>query len=109
MSDGIPESGGGFVERVKGKAKKVAGSVIGDDALREEGELHERKADATKDAARLDAQAEQERERAEITARERELAAKEQRLSAEEAAELREARLERERRETELRLEREHA
>ena len=98
-----------YLERVKGKAKRVAGSVFGDEELKREGELHERKADAVKDAARLDDEAAQERAGAEITARERELAAEEQRLVAEESAELREARLEREWRESEARVEREHA
>jgi uncharacterized protein YjbJ (UPF0337 family) len=108
MSEDITQAAGNFVERLKGKAKQVVGSVTGNAELKHEGALHERKADAVDDAARLDALAEQERAHADITARERELAAEEQRLAAEESAELREARLERERRETEARIEREH-
>jgi uncharacterized protein YjbJ (UPF0337 family) len=101
--------GASFVDRLKGKAKQVAGRVTGNEKLKHEGELHERKADAIDDAARLDDQSEQERARAEITARERELAAEEQRLAAEESAEMREMRLEQERRENDARIEREHA
>ena len=51
MSEDITEGAGGFVERLKGQAKQVAGSVIGNDDLKHEGELHEHKADAVKDAA----------------------------------------------------------
>ena len=31
MAEEITEGAGGFVERVKGKAKQVAGSVLGDE------------------------------------------------------------------------------
>src|SRR5690349_16864920 len=108
-SDKITERAGAFVERVRGKAMQVAGSVTRNEELKHEGELHEDKADDLNDAAELDAQAGQERARAEIAAREAELAAEEQRLAAEESAEIRELRVERERREAETRIEREHA
>jgi len=105
----MTESAGGFVDRVKGKAKQVAGAALGNEELKHEGELHEEKADAAKDAARLSEQAEQERTRAEITARERELAADEARLRSEETAELRQERIEHERRAKEVAVERDHA
>ena len=38
--------GGGLSDRLKGKAKQVAGSVLDDKQLEREGELHEEKADA---------------------------------------------------------------
>lgn len=102
-------NGGSFVDKIKGKAKQVAGAVTGDELLTQEGKLHEAKADATERAEHLDAEAEAERERAELTAREKELQVERQQLAAEEASEAREARLEQERRAEEARLEREHA
>jgi len=50
---------GGIMDRLKGKTKQVAGAVLGDQDLQEEGQLHEKKADTAKEAARLQAEAEQ--------------------------------------------------
>ena len=66
--------GSSLVERVKGKAKGLAGSVLGDRALQHEGALHEDKADAIDDAERLEADAAQQAEEAALAERERELA-----------------------------------
>jgi len=109
MADEINEPAGGAFERLKGKAKEVAGAVLGNDALKREGRLHEEKADAVEEAGRLDRQAAQERAEAAVTARERQLAVEQQRLAAEASAETREARLERERIESEAWINREHA
>jgi hypothetical protein len=86
-----------LVEKVKGKVKGVAGSVLGNEALAREGELHEAKAEHLTDAQRLDAEAAQQAEQAEVDARQRELEIEQQRLAAEEAADRNEARLESER------------
>src|SRR4051794_6103177 len=90
-------NGGGFMDRVVGKAKQVAGTVVGDEGLKREGQLHEEKADAAVGGTRREAEATAERERADVTARERELAVEEREIAVEEAAEAREERLERER------------
>ena len=42
-----------LVDKITGKAKEVAGSVLGNDDLKEEGQLHQQKADAEVEAARL--------------------------------------------------------
>lgn len=76
-------TGGGFVDRLKGKVKQLGGAVVDDEQLRREGELHEEKADAVEQARRLDAGAAQERAEAEIVARERELAVESQELTVE--------------------------
>jgi uncharacterized protein YjbJ (UPF0337 family) len=100
--------GGGLVDRLKGKAKEVAGSVLGDEQLQREGELHEEKADSAQEAKRRAADAAHERDEADLVARERDVQIEEQRLAAEEAADAREAAVERERADEEQRIEREH-
>jgi uncharacterized protein YjbJ (UPF0337 family) len=103
------DHGGGFVQRLLGKAKQMAGTVADDDVLRREGQLQEAKADAVEEAQRADSAADIERARADLAAREKELEVERDRLAAQDAAETREARLERERRAEEARIEREHA
>src|SRR4051794_32990500 len=98
----------GFVERIKGAAKRAAGSITGNELLTKEGELHEQKAEALQEAEMLDAEATQQHEEAELAARERELAAEEQRLAAEAAADARATRIEQEREADIARIEREH-
>ena len=73
-----------MVERLKGKVKKTAGAVVGNDELRQEGALHEQKADALAEARRSDVdadrrqrQADDERRAAELTSEQRELRAQE--------------------------------
>ena len=109
MSASSEPSRSGLVERLKGAAKRAAGSMTGNDQLTREGELHEQKADAMQEAEVLDAEAKQQREEAELAARERELAAHEQRLAAENAADARSVRDEEARRAELERVEREHA
>lgn len=108
-TEGLPVSPVSPVERLKGKAKQMAGAILGDPLLKAEGQLHEEKADAAKEASALGAEAEAEAAQAELTIKEQELAAERQRLAAEEAEEVREGRLARERQAEELRIEREHA
>src|SRR3954463_1326261 len=70
MSERIPgAAAGGLVDQVVGKAKQAAGAVLGNDDLRREGELHEDRADAAKQAAELATEAEREEQRAELTGR----------------------------------------
>src|SRR3954467_4691640 len=88
---------GGFVDRVKGTAKTVAGTITGNEDLKREGELHQEKADAAETATHLEATAEREQAKAELTAREREIEIERRRVEAETAAETREQQVERER------------
>ena len=61
-----PEAGvKGVVEDVKGKAKEAVGAVTGNDEMREEGEAQQRKADAQRDVAAKEAEAEKARATAE--------------------------------------------
>ena len=60
--DSGPEAGvKGVVEDVKGKAKEVAGTVTGNDDLTREGEAQQDKADAQRDVAKKEAEAESAR------------------------------------------------
>lgn len=69
--DGGPESGAkGVVEGVKGRVKEAAGALTGQDELRREGVAQQEKADAQRDVAVKEAEA--EKARAEATAREAE-------------------------------------
>jgi uncharacterized protein YjbJ (UPF0337 family) len=57
-----PESGiSGVVEDVKGKAKEAVGTVTGQDDLRREGAAQQDKADAERDVAKKEAEAESAR------------------------------------------------
>ena len=62
-----PEAGvKGVVEGVKGKAKEVAGAVTGKEELRKEGEAQQEKADALRDVAVKEAEAEKARAEAKV-------------------------------------------
>ena len=57
-----PKAGGkGVVEGVKGRAKEVVGAMTGDESLRREGIAQQRKADAQRDVARKELDAEKAR------------------------------------------------
>ncbi|MFZ0833978.1 MAG: CsbD family protein [Mycobacterium sp.] len=60
-NSGPKEGVKGVVEDVKGKAKEAAGTVTGRDDLAREGEAQQDKADAQRDAARKEAEAESAR------------------------------------------------
>lgn len=79
-----------ITDRVVGKAKKIAGSISSNGALRHEGELHEQKADAALEAERLEAKSEQAAAIAELNEKERRLALEEKQLSNEQVADARE-------------------
>ncbi|WP_225726308.1 MULTISPECIES: CsbD family protein [unclassified Nocardia] len=51
----------GVVEDVKGKAKEAAGTVFGNDQLRQEGKTQQDKASSQREAAKKEAEAERER------------------------------------------------
>jgi uncharacterized protein YjbJ (UPF0337 family) len=57
-----PESGAkGIAEGVKGKVKEAAGALTGDEDMREEGRAQQEKAEAERDVARKEAEAEKAR------------------------------------------------
>src|SRR3954447_21426382 len=84
-------------DKLIGKLKETAGSVIGDPGLELEGSVQEQKAEAEAESARLDERGEQRAEVTEVEARQREVELEQQRLAADAAAADREARLEAER------------
>lgn len=61
QSSGPEEAVKGVVEGVKGKAKEVIGTVTGRDDLVNEGQAQQDKADAARDVAKREAQAESAR------------------------------------------------
>jgi uncharacterized protein YjbJ (UPF0337 family) len=98
----------GIGDRIVGKVKEVAGSLIGDEDLEHEGELHQERADAARTATERAADAENARADAELASREHELVAEEQALRSEEAAEARRVALEREQQSAEARIDQEN-
>lgn len=80
-----PAEGSGIVDRLKGKAKSLAGAALGNEDLEREGHLHEEKADALADARRLDAEASEQEREARLAEREQELGEERARLDLEEA------------------------
>jgi len=56
-SSGPREAKKGVVEEVKGKAKEVAGTVLDDDKLKQEGEAQRDKSAAARTAAKHEAEA----------------------------------------------------
>jgi uncharacterized protein YjbJ (UPF0337 family) len=99
-------SGGGPLDRLKGKVKEVAGSILGNQDLREEGQLHQARANAEQEAQREAAQADQRQTEAQLAIKEKELAAERQQLMAEQAAESDRQRVEHDRRQAERQIER---
>src|SRR6058998_2299177 len=88
MSDARPaqEAREGLLASVAGKAKEIAGAVIGNDSLAAEGQLQQAEAAARKDASAREAVAEAEaREAAERLQREAEIAER-QRAAVEDVA-----------------------
>jgi uncharacterized protein YjbJ (UPF0337 family) len=105
VSDTEPDSSGGsLVDRVKGTAKNLAGTLTGNEDLKQEGELHQAKAGAAETAADLQALAAREQEKAELIARELQIDTERRRLAAEAAAEARQQQTEIERTAAEQRI-----
>lgn len=72
--DSGPEAGiKGIVEDVKGKAKEVAGTVTGNDELSQEGKAQQDKAEAQRDVAKKEAEAEAARGAAETAEKKQQL------------------------------------
>lgn len=62
-----PEAGlESAVEGVKGKAKEIAGTLTGNDNMREEGRAQQDKAESLKDVAKKEGEAEKARAEAEV-------------------------------------------
>jgi uncharacterized protein YjbJ (UPF0337 family) len=71
-NSGPEEAVKGVVEGVKGKAKEVAGAVTGRDDLYREGKAQQDKADAQRNAAQKEAEAESARAAAKVAERHQE-------------------------------------
>ena len=72
--DSGPEAGiKGVVEDVKGKAKEVVGNVTGRDELSQEGKAQQEKAEAQRDVAKKEAEAEAARGAASTAEKKQEL------------------------------------
>ena len=97
---------GSLADRFKGKAKELAGSLLGNEDLQREGRLHHAKADAEDIAAERASEAAAEAERARLLQAEQDLAVEERQVAAEELAADREERLEEKRSEEEQGVER---
>ncbi|WP_054811403.1 microaggregate-binding protein 1 [Nocardia arizonensis] len=65
-ASGPREAVEGVIEDIKGRAKKVAGTVTGDSNLEEEGQAQVDKAEAQRSAARKEAEAEAARSAADV-------------------------------------------
>ncbi len=61
----------GLVEKAIGKVKEIAGEVRNRPDLKREGELHQTKVEAEREASRRKAEADRAQSEAEVTARER--------------------------------------
>lgn len=88
-------SDGGFLDRVKGKAKELAGEVTGNDDLAREGRLEHAHGTAEAEADRQDERADRKEQQAEVEAERRRLAVESERLANEERAERNQQRIER--------------
>ena len=62
------DTSGGLVGKIAGKAKEVAGSLVGNDDLAREGRLQQAQSEAEADAARREAEAQQRRAEADLQA-----------------------------------------
>ncbi len=81
-----PGTTGGLKDKLLGKAKQAAGSLLDDEKLQQEGQLHEDKAETAEEARQLEARAEQERQQAEVASAGARIEAERQELAAEQAA-----------------------
>jgi uncharacterized protein YjbJ (UPF0337 family) len=64
--DSGPEAGAkGVVEEVKGRAKEAAGTMTGNERLKDEGRAQQQKADAQREVAAKEAEAEKARAKSE--------------------------------------------
>jgi uncharacterized protein YjbJ (UPF0337 family) len=75
----------GLRDRFLGKVKETAGSILRNDGLKEEGQLHRERAEAASQAEEADALAAQREAEAAVVSRQQELIAETERLRAEES------------------------
>ncbi len=87
VSEPVNERGRGVIDRLAGKTKEVAGAVLRNDDLKQEGQLQQTKADVERQAARDAEVAAQREAEADVRTTERELEVERRRLAAETAAE----------------------
>src|SRR4051794_21088140 len=87
-------AGSPLVDKLKGKAKRLAGTITGNDGLKVEGRLHEERATANKDSHDLTGEALQPKAESQWPAREREILVGRQRIKAQVAGEQQEATIE---------------
>ncbi|MGI8757668.1 MAG: hypothetical protein ACR2MB_17785 [Acidimicrobiales bacterium] len=104
-----PAEGNSTVDRLKGKAKSLAGAVLGNEDLEREGHLHEERADALDDAQRLDAEAAEQEHEARLAEREQEITEERALLDLEEAEDKAQARIAADKASEEARISREAA
>jgi uncharacterized protein YjbJ (UPF0337 family) len=99
MSDAVPTppEDRGLLDRVAGKAKEIAGGVLGNNDLRDEGRLQQAKVEAGAEARDAAEAAERQAAKADLTTRERELEVERHRIAAEEAEAVEREQLERQR------------
>ncbi len=88
MTNAVPEppDDHGVVDRLAGKAKQIIGSVVGNEDLREEGEIQRAKADAAERARDAIREAEAEAAKAEVQSRAAELQVERAEIIADAAA-----------------------
>ena len=96
MPEDTPDTSGGVLDKLAGKAKQVVGNIVGNETLAEEGSLQERKADTALDATRLAAEAEQAEREADLAAEQEQNRLDQARVEAELAEQTRADQIERE-------------
>src|SRR5215204_6475499 len=79
--DKADEARKGLIDSVKGKAKEIAGAVVGNDSLTAEGQLEQMEARQRKEASVVEAVADAEAEEARAEATEARLEGAEQRIA----------------------------
>lgn len=109
MSQDRRSATGGLLDKVAGKAKEAVGDLTGNDDLVEEGELQHAKGATEAEARRLEAEAEQAEEVAELTGAKQENRIAQERVQADLARDAQEQRAELQRKAEEERVEREAA
>ena len=104
-ADNPETTSGGLVGKLAGKAKDVAGRVIGDEDLAREGRLQDAAADADITAQKHAAEAQRHDQAAQLEQEKADLQAEQQRLQTEVAADQREDQIEADRRQAEQQAE----
>ncbi|MDQ1368922.1 MAG: hypothetical protein QOF20_1275, partial [Acidimicrobiaceae bacterium] len=95
MAQAEKDKAGGLLAKAVGKSKEVAGSVLGNEDLKQEGQIHQQKVEAEKDAAKAEAAAQQREAEAAVAVDQRQLEAERRRLDAELVQEHQEDQIER--------------